>query len=209
MATGFLGFDVARDRWLSGVAMSLSRGDGSFEPHETYSDGGIGGGTVENRLASLYPYARYRLGERTDVWAMAGYGTGELTPTERAGGNRARDVVTRTGLEMRTRALGARGRVVSPEEAGGLEVAVRTDAFWVRTESDAAELGYGLRAPAGRGVLTPYMGGEWSDGGVSRYRLGARWTIAPRATLGLEGSRRVVGDGGTIDALALRAVVRW
>lgn len=53
------------------------------------------------------------------------------------------------------------------------------------------------------------MGGEWSDGGVSAYRLGARWAIAPRATLGLEGSRRVVGDGGRTDTLALRASVRW
>ena len=340
VATGFLGFDVARERWLSGVAVSLSRGDGSFELRETLADVGIGGGSVESRLTSLYPYARYRLGEHTDVWAMAGYGTGELTLAERTAGNPARNVVTTTGMSMRMGALGARGRVVSPEDPGDLEVAVRTDAFWVRTQSDAvasansrrleastgdasrvrlllegsrtaelgdsgatftpsaevglrhdggdaetgtgvvggvgarlaapgvavevavssliahderehegwgvsgsiridpgatgrglslsvaprwgasvagverlwsrdgavgladgresgsgdglaAELGYGLRAPAGRGVLTPYMGGEWSDGGVSSYRLGARWTIAPRTTLGLEGSRRV------------------
>ena len=169
VATGFLGFDVARNRWLAGVAMSLSRGDGSLEPRDALGNGGITG----SRLASLYPYARYRLGERTDVWATAGYGTGELALTESAGDNRARDVVTTTGMEMRMGALGARWPVVSPEEPGELEVAVRTDAFWVRTQSDAV-------APANSGRM------EASTGEASRVRLL------------LEGSRTIeVGDTGT------------
>ena len=74
----------------------------------------------------------------------------------------------------------------------------------------AAELGYGLRAPAGRGVLTPYMGAAWIDGGVQSYRLGARWHVTPRAALGLEGTRREAGrEGGSENVLALRARLRW
>ena len=359
VTTGFLGFDVARERWLAGAAVSLSRGDGSFELQETHGDGGIDGGTVESRLTSLYPYARYRLGEGTDIWAMAGHGTGQLTLTKPADGNSARDVVTTTGMSMRMGALGARGRVVSPEDPGDLEVAVRTDAFWVRTQSDAvasansgrleastgdasrvrlllegsrtielgdsgttftpsaevgirhdggdaetgtgvvagigarlaaqgvavdvavrslvahderdyegwgvsgsiridpgpsgrglslgvapqwgttgygaerlwslhhparnrsrrgagserrltAELGYGLQAPAGCGVVTPYMGAAWTDDGAQSYRLGARWNVTPRATLEIEGTHRDAGgEGGPVDAIALRTRWRW
>ena len=74
----------------------------------------------------------------------------------------------------------------------------------------ATELGYGLPAPAGRGVLTPQMGAAWSDDGAPSYRLGARWNITPRATLGLEGTHREIGgEGGSENALALRARLRW
>ena len=65
VTTGFLGADLSRERWLAGLALGVSEGEGSFD------DGtGTGTGTVESRLTSLYPYARLGIGEGVDLWGL-------------------------------------------------------------------------------------------------------------------------------------------
>ena len=56
-----------------------------------------------------------------------------------------------------------------------------------------AEIGYGFGLPGAPGVLTPFAGA--SLGNRRELRTGARWRIAPRATLSLEGTFRG-GTGG-------------
>ena len=334
----FLGMDVAHERWLAGLAVAVSEGDGEYELH-----GGGETGEVESSLSSLYPYARYRLSERVDVWGLAGYGTGTMTVGRDAG-------ETDTDIEMQMGAVGARTKVDAP--VAGLSVAVKTDALWLRVSSEEArdapggdldgadarvsrlrlvvegthsfevgggtlaptvevglrhdggdaetgaglevgaglgyagdgftiegsvrgllahddsgykewgasgalriepdasgrgfsltvapawgaassgmdrlwslrdtgglvredefeagsrletEFGYGLRAPLGAGVLTPYTGLTLSEGGARTGRLGSRWEVAPGAVFGLEASREAGGD----DALMLRGRLRW
>ena len=84
---------------------------------------------------------------------------------------------------MRMGELGARGRILSPEEPGGLEVALRTDAFWVRTESDAADSAHSGRMAAAGGDASrvrPLVEGsrtfELGDSGA---------TFTPSAEVGL------------------------
>ena len=72
-----------------------------------------------------------------------------------------------------------------------------------------AELGYGLRAPGGRGVVTPYAGLSLSDDGNRRMRLGARWAVAPALTLGLEASRDEASGARHENTLMVRAATRW
>ena len=135
VTSGFLGVDLARERWLAGLAVSVSDGEGSFD---LVTDGMIEDkGKIASKLTSVFPYARYRLTERLEVWGLAGYGTGELTLTELADAIRPQDVVTETGISMRMGAIGAYGQMFSPGETGGLELAVKGDAFWVRMESEA------------------------------------------------------------------------
>ena len=334
----FLGMDVAHERWLAGLAVAVSEGDGEYE----LLAGGETG-EVESSLMSLYPYGRYRLSERVDVWGLVGYGTGTMTVGRDAG-------ETDTGIEMQMGAVGARTKVPAP--VAGLSVVVKADALWLRLSSEEArdarggdldgadaqvsrlrlvvegtrsfevgggtltptvelglrhdggdaetgtglevggglryagdgftiegsvrgllahddsgykewgasgalriepdasgrgfsltvapawgaassamdrlwslrdtaglvredefeagsrletELGYGLRAPLGAGVLTPYTGLTLSEGGARTGRLGSRWEIAPGAAFGLEASREEGGD----DALMLRGRLRW
>ncbi|MDE0030248.1 MAG: hypothetical protein OXU42_12705 [Deltaproteobacteria bacterium] len=74
-----------------------------------------------------------------------------------------------------------------------------------------AELGYGLRPPAGAGVLTPYAGFSMAGNGAARtYRIGTRWTAQPAFALALE-ARHGRADGDTEPAVAalLRASFRW
>ena len=131
VSTGILGADAAWDGWLAGVAVSLSEGEGEY----AYS--GVGAGRVESTLTNVSPYVRLDLNERVSTWGLLGYGTGEMTITEAATEDRPREQVTRTGIAMRLGALGVRGALARPEEAGGLDVALRADAFVARTEWDA------------------------------------------------------------------------
>ena len=57
-----------------------------------------------------------------------------------------------------------------------------------------AEIGYGVAAPFGTGLLTPYAGTTLSDGQDRTYRLGTRLHVTggatPGLTLNLEGTRQ-------------------
>ena len=127
--TGFLGADVTGGRWLMGAAVSHSEADGSFVP-------GSGAASPRNRsdvestLSGVYPYARLTLSERVSLWGLAGVGHGTLTVSEDG------RVPVETGIGMNMGALGARGTMLSPSQAGGIELALRSDAFWVRMTSD-------------------------------------------------------------------------
>ena len=82
VTTGILGADAAWGRWLAGVAVSLSEGDGSY----SYSE--VGRGRIESSLTSVNPYVRLDVNERVSTWVLLGYGTGEMTMTEAATGSR-------------------------------------------------------------------------------------------------------------------------
>ncbi len=58
------------------------------------------------------------------------------------------------------------------------------------TTSLNAEMGYGVTAPFGTGLLTPYAGALLSDGTAHSYRLGTRWTAVSGLSLTLEGLRQ-------------------
>ena len=71
------------------------------------------------------------------------------------------------------------------------------------------ELGYGLRAPIGRGAMIPYTGRSLRNGGAREMRVGARWAVAPNADMGLEAIRSGTADALSRDAVRLRFAMRW
>ena len=129
--TGFLGADVAGGRWLMGAAVSHSEADGAMVPRSGTASARERS-DVESTLTGVYPYARMTLSERVSLWGLAGAGHGTLTVSERG------RAPVETDIGMNMGALGARGTMLAPSEAGGIELAVRTDAFWVRMTSDEA-----------------------------------------------------------------------
>ena len=185
VTTWFLGADVARARWLAGIALGLSEGEGDYAHVEAGS-----GGAVDSTLTAVYPYARAGLTDKVDVWGLAGYGTGELELTHaHEGGPQER---YRTDISMTMGAAGLRGEVLSAAEPGGLTVAVKSDAFWVRTESDAV-----AAVPGRHGRL------EAAEADVTRVRLlvessrrfeAGAGTLTPSLELGL---RHDGGDAET------------
>ena len=80
----------------------------------------------------------------------------------------------------------------SARDASGL---VRNDDFEAESRLEA-ELGYGVGAPHGLGVITPYAGLTLSDG-AERAPCGLRWNASQSATLGLEASREESDDAPT------------
>ena len=131
MTTGVLGADAEWNRLLAGVAISVSEGEGAF------SQPGVDSGTIESTMTAVSPYARFMVTDRLSVWGLAGWGTGDMTIVQAANDRGQPERVTRTDLEMRLAALGGRGALMQADEAGGIDLGLRADAFWVETEAEA------------------------------------------------------------------------
>ena len=124
LATATFGIDSRWERWLAGVALSYNEAEG------TYAGGG-GESAVNSSLASVNPYARYELNDRTGVWGVLGYGIGELTLAPAGDG-----VGIDTGLSHSMIAFGGRTALsVRTGDVGRFEMAVRSDARTTRTAS--------------------------------------------------------------------------
>ena len=158
VTSGFVGADIGGGGWLAGLALGTSRGSGDFALIE-----GGDGGSVESTLNAVYPYAQARVSDTLAFWGLAGVGAGDLTLTLDADGERMADERYHTDVNMRMGAIGARGEVLSPAEPGDLTVAIKSDAFWVRTSSDA------VRSATGN------LGASEAD--VSRIRLTAESSL--------------------------------
>ena len=74
----------------------------------------------------------------------------------------------------------------------------------------SGELGYGLSAFGGRGVLTPYFGFSLLEQGAQEYRTGARLRVASALDITLQGTRRERTGHDNVDhGFTARAAVRW
>ena len=103
VTTGIVGADAVWERWLAGVALSVSDAEGSFDQP------GVDRGTLESSLTAVHPYLRVDVNDRVQAWGLLGYGTGDMTMTQAANARRG-EIVTRTDIEMRLGAAGARAR---------------------------------------------------------------------------------------------------
>ena len=124
-ATGSMGMDYEHGRLLTGFAMTHSVGEGTAEDEGwRYALG--------STATMAMPYARLALTDRISAWGLAGTGSGTLS-LDLDGAVPQR---YRTDLSMTLAAAGVRGDLVKPVEAGGFALALKADAFWVRTESE-------------------------------------------------------------------------
>ena len=202
VTTGMLGADYARGKWLVGLALAQSAGEGDYRDSDvsprpdgqTCPDGvdsGLcsgavrsGDGKVEASLTAAIPYAALQASERLKLWGAAGYGSGEVTLKTALGGSYKAD----TSWSMA--AAGLRGDLLAPPaEGSGPALAVTSDALWTRSssektrdlaasDSDATRLRLGLEgsyrmALEGGGHLTPKLEvGARHDGGDAETGFG-------------------------------------
>ena len=180
--TAMLGADYARGRWLVGMALMQSSGEGGYrdtdpggnvcadldmdgaDPPPDLCNGALrnGDGEVEASLTAAVPYAAIQASERLKLWGALGYGTGEVTLKPDLGGR-----ALTADISWTMAAAGVRGDVIAPPAKGsGPALAVTSDALWARTSSDKT---HELAA---------------SDSDVTRLRLG------------LEGGYRIATEGG-------------
>ena len=127
--TGLVGVDYTRRRMLAGLAVSRSEGDG-----DAFAGRGQRLQSLDSDLSasltSVYPYLRVDLDERLFTWGLFGYGRGQMGATAATGS-------ARHDIGMTMGAVGARGSLLKPEDKNGLELALKTDTFWVGMDLDA------------------------------------------------------------------------
>ena len=198
MMTGMFGADYAIGRWVVGLPLSHSRGDGSWHSADR------GAGRMVSSLTGLYPYVGYELAERLSLWGTAGYGQGDLALMMQSGESH------HTAMDLTMAAVGVRGDLVSGRQAGGLSLALESDALLVRTTSAAVSDPSGLLAAAVADVSRLRLGLEGSlELGLAGGRL-----LTPTVELGLrhDGGDAETGfgvelGGGTVFADAVRGLM--
>ena len=219
VTTGMLGADYARGRWLLGLALTQSAGEGGYRDTAAHDAPGRppsqdcagktgplcrgavreGDGRIESSQTAAIPYAALQASERLKLWGALGFGTGEVTLTpdpgseSGAGGDPLKADTTWTMA-----AVGARGDLLVPPAEGGPALALVSDALWARTTSEKTR---GLAA---------------SDSDVTRLRLGLEgsWHVAleggGNVTPKLEvGARHDGGDAETGFGVELGGGIAW
>ena len=191
VTTGLIGADWASapasgsgaGGWTAGLALGHSTGTGGWRR------GGACdlncAGSIDATLSGLYPYAGVDLTDRLSLWAAAGWGAGEVTVTPDGRPGLTAD------LSMAMGAAGARSEVLRPEGGDGLTLAVKGDARFTRTSSDAVSGEGGNLAAAEADVWLVRIGVEGSRP-VALGEDGA--TLVPSFELAL---RRDGGDAET------------
>ena len=164
VATAILGADSRRGRWLAGVTLSHSEGEGAYTQPEA------AGGAVSSRLTSLNPYVHYRVNGRTNLWGVLGYGVGglKLTPEGTQAG-------IETDLATTLAAFGGRGVLsVRSGRAGAFELAIVSDALATNTVSESTGNLMGAAGQTGRlRLMLEGSGSMPVAGGVLRPTLEA------------------------------------
>ena len=177
VTTGLLGADYARAGWLAGLMLSHSAGNGSHG---------------DSSLTAATAYGSLTAAARLQLWGAAGVGTGGLTLVQRykplpPPPPPATSLAEKleTDIAWRMAAVGARGALLQPGAAGGLALALVSDALWTRTSSDRTA---GLAAATAE-VTRLRLGLE----GSRTLRLGGG-SLTPRLEVGL---RQDGGDAET------------
>ena len=124
--TGVAAIDWQKDRWLLGLAVSQSDGDGSFEAPQTDMDDAVKG-TVRSSLTAIYPYTRFRPGPGMEFWGMAGYGRGTMTLDAED------EDPANPDIWLTTIVVGGRAALLPPQQTGGPALDLTADALLTRT----------------------------------------------------------------------------
>ena len=216
--TALLGADYARDRWLVGLALAQSEGEGAYRDTKTaprpdtqtcpddaqdvLCGGAVreGDGTVDASLTAALPYASLEASERLKLWGALGYGAGEVTLKTALGGRYRADTTWRMA------AAGLRGDLLeAPAEGSGPALALTSDALWARTSSEKT-----LDLAASASDVTRLrlgLEGSWRmalDGGDAGAQPGA--SLTPKLELG---ARHDGGDAETGFGIELGGGLAW
>ena len=123
MTSGYLGADARGDGWVAGLAVSRSQADIIYD----FGGAAEGNGDLELDLNTAYPYVQWSPRDRASMWAILGFGTGEvLAVRDRENGGEPTD------LSM---AMGVAGARFALDRPGGLDLAIRGDAGFLKFET--------------------------------------------------------------------------
>ena len=172
-----LGIDTRLSRdVLAGVSLTSSRGAVDYAEFDAQE------GKLSASLTSINPYVGWGSPGGMTLWAMAGYGTGEVEVDDAAG-------TGASDLSQRTFAAGASGSLLSSDgfiDGGTTSLLLKAEAAFTKAEIDGSDTleATTLNASRQRLVLE----------GVYDRRLASGATLSPSLELGI---RNDGGDGET------------
>ena len=185
VTTLLLGADWHTEHWQAGAALSQSWGSGSYDG-ENGADG-----EITSTVTGLFPYGRYALTPRLGLWAITGYGWGELSL--KPDGEDAAKPNTTLGMA----AVGLDG-VLRDGGSEGITLTTTADVLTLKTTSAEVD------------------GLESSEGSLSRRRVGLEAvrpfplsngaSLLPSMALGI---RHDSGDAEAGYGMDLGAAIRW
>ncbi len=188
-----LGTDYAHGHLLAGVALSHASGSDGRMPDGVHRFGAS--------LHGVHPYLRLAVDDRLWIWSAFGFWTGDMMLRESDGATRPGPPGRwRTGLDMAMAAAGAGGALLTADEADGLAVSAKADAYVMRIGSGAAAVPGGGALPAAE-LDRQRLGLD----GSRVFRLGSRRSLAASIGVGLV---RDGGDGGAETSGGLNASLR-
>ena len=179
VGTTTMGADYSTRSMVTGIALGHSRGLGHYRGADT--------GEMASAMTGVYPWVGYRPSERVTIWTTAGYGRGNLLLRP------GRDAPMKTGLAMAAAAAGARGRIAGGSGRG--ELAFKSEALWVRTQTDAIDDAGGT-VQATNGTATRLRTAIEARGTV---RSGRRATLTPSIEIGVREDAGDADNGRGID----------
>ena len=186
VTTLLLGADWHTEHWQAGAALSQSWGSGSYD-----GDNGADG-EISSTITGLFPYGRYALTPRLGLWAVAGYGWGELSLNPDGPGD---DATPNTTLGMA--AVGLDG-VLLDGGSEGITLTTTADVLTLKTTSAEVD------------------GLDSSEGNLSRRRVGLEavrpFPLSNGASLLPSMALAIRHDSGDAEAgygMDLGAAIRW
>ena len=172
VATGMFGMDLSLgQRWVAGLLLAHSRGDGSFAAHAK-------SGQMRSHLTGIYPYVMYQ-GRMSGIWVTGGYGRGQVDVRELEG-----------SLGSAFGAMGIRGQLAS---VPSLELTYRGDILVANAEvarqevrTQAYRIRLGLEGTLQmREQLRPYVEANVrQDGGSAETGIGLELGTGVRMVMG-------------------------
>ena len=126
--TSLIGIDRRRGRLLAGLVMAHNLVTGEFDMRS--AEEAARKDDLDNHLASMHPFVSFAMSERLSAWGVLGYGRGRMGPST---GRTSRSIAMRMG------GLGFRGTPWAPGRMGSLDLALKSDAFWVQMDAGATE----------------------------------------------------------------------
>ena len=186
--SGTIGADRAQGPWLLGVAVSHTRSEG------TSTDARLPEQDLEATMTLVTPYLSVDLTDKITLWSTLGYGLGTLTLTPQD----AAPVETDTALILAT--AGLRGTLLEPVPTGGLALAMRSEARFLRTTAEADDTQGLTQSEDDVTLFRAGLEGSWvmplANGG----------SVVPRLDVGF---RQDTGDAETGTGMEVSGGLRW
>ena len=183
-----VGLDAEWERWTAGMALAWNDGRGAYHDDKSGDRGRLG-----STLTSVHPYLCWA-DERSSVWGMVGHGQGEYTAKSEKLGK-----TMRSDLGMSMLGVGGRRTLVPADAAGGLELAMRSDAMLVWMDADRVT-GYLQETRTRTSHSRLLVEGGWT------FALDSGAMLAPSVEVGL---RHDAGDAETGLGMEVGGRVRY